>query len=163
MTLCLNFIFFFIIMEKNQKITYSLKEKFLLVWPEQRLSWRKAGLRIFSSAIAILLLTYLVAFLWALFFQFITVSDDIQIIILSILSIVITYLLYWFIDPILITKRIHDFNDSGIIYVRIYKIILLVLATIGIIESFQKDVFWITLSNISMIVKLDCLYFLFIY
>jgi uncharacterized membrane protein YhaH (DUF805 family) len=155
--------FFLVNMETIQetsKVNYTFKEKFLLVWPEQRLSWRRAWLRIFSSSIAIWLLAYFFTFVWTLIFQFTSVTDDIQMIVLSTVSVIITYWLSWIIDPVLITKRTHDFDDSGVTYVKIYKVILLLLGTISIVEIFQKNVFWILFSNISIVINIGLLLFL---
>lgn len=163
-TLCLILYYFFLVnmetIQETSKVNYTFKEKFLLVWPEQRLSWRRAWLRIFSSSIAIWLLAYFFTFVWTLIFQFTSVTDDIQMIVLSTVSVIITYWLSWIIDPVLITKRTHDFDDSGVTYVKIYKVILLLLGTISIVEIFQKNVFWILFSNISIVINIGLLLFL---
>lgn len=131
MTLCLNFIFFFIIMEKNQKISYSLKEKFLLVWPEQRIR----RMIFFTRSIVLnIWMSILVFALWSAWFAFPELWEPNKFF-LAFLLLMMNAVLFYF-QSTLITKRLHDFNNSWKKYVTWYKILLIFSIVIWLIGIF---------------------------
>lgn len=168
MTLRLNFIPFFIIMEIIQetwKINYTFKERFFMVWPEQRINRSRFFMRsvvfgLWTSILwflFILLIRYFLQFI-LFFFQFLPVDK-----IVFSLSLLIQTILLFCSFPKLIIKRYHDFNNIGKIYSIIYTTFLVLLTLVGIISLFMDSTVIPFVSIITLLQILSVILLLYIW
>jgi len=113
------YIFIFCIMiEKTEKIVYSLKDKFLSLENEKRICSRQFSSRILTPWLLLWLLSIFLIFptlssiAWAMSISFIFY--------MPIVYMLIYYSIFLFFAPKLIIKRCHDFNNNWIMIKNIF-------------------------------------------
>lgn len=128
--------------EKTEKIVYSLRDKFLSLEKEKRISGRQLFTRTFASLLILWFLTMLIIFpilnsiLWWFSISYVYTMQ---------LSYAIIYyaIVFWLV-PKLIVKRCHDFNNDWVItrnvFLGIFVIYVLItlylIADLSFIDSF---------------------------
>jgi len=123
------------IIKETWKISYTLKEKFLLVWPEQRIRRMVFFTR---SVVLNIWMSILVFALWSVWFAFPELWEPNKFF-LAFLLLMMNAVLFYF-QSTLIVKRFNDFEVSWIHYANFYKTLLVLSTVVWVINIFAVPV-----------------------
>ena len=125
--------------QENQKITYTLKEKFLLVWPEQRINRSRFFTRSVILGLWVFLLWIIISFLIAFVLALWGMETAMITMIVTVVSVLLQSILGFHFFPILIVKRCYDFDNNGSHYTVSYKLIVIASLVVTLASVFMTS------------------------
>ena len=138
---------------KDGSIVYSLKDKFLSIENEKRITGRQLFSRVFTPWFLMWLLSIFLIFpiLWGIVWS---ISIE-YILYMPIIYMLIYYWVILWLVPKLIIKRCHDFNNKWIITRNIFLwlFIAFIATSLTLASSFFVDL-WFSISCFNLVIKL---------